>query len=260
MLMLAVLHKEITGDRWADWFDRLLANALPFSLLTTVAVLIGGIAQILPTVMMSKSQYTAEGPLPDPYSPLQLYGRDLYVMEGCYNCHSQMIRTLVGDVLRYGPYSRINDSIYDHPFQWGSKRTGPDLARIGGKYPHDWHYQHMLDPRQISGGSTMPAYPWLFKEKSEFDVLPSRIHAQRRLGVPYPAMSAETIVASARAEATSIAKELAAKGAPIEPDKKIVALIAYLQRLGKNSDSTQTPPAPSPTSSLNPPSSTNHVP
>jgi cytochrome c oxidase cbb3-type subunit I/II len=260
MLMMAVLHKEITGDRWSDWYDRLLANALPFSILTTVAVLIGGIAQILPTVMMSKSQYTAEGSLPDPYSPLQLYGRDLYVMEGCYNCHSQMIRTLVGDVLRYGPYSRINDSVYDHPFQWGSKRTGPDLARVGGKYSHDWHYQHMLDPRQISAGSTMPAYPWLFKQRSEFEVLPARINAQRKLGVPYPAMSSDSVIAAARTEATTIARELASKGAPIEPDKKIVALIAYLQRLGKPSDPSQAAPPPSASSALNPNSKTTHVP
>jgi cytochrome c oxidase cbb3-type subunit I/II len=181
-------------------------------------------------------------------------------MEGCYNCHSQMIRTLVGDVLRYGPYSRINDSVYDHPFQWGSKRTGPDLARVGGKYSHDWHYQHMLDPRQISAGSTMPAYPWLFKQRSEFEVLPARINAQRKLGVPYPAMSSDSVIAAARTEATTIARELASKGAPIEPDKKIVALIAYLQRLGKPSDPSQAAPPPSASSALNPNSKTTHVP
>ncbi len=231
-VMGAFLHQELTGGRWSDWYDRLLANALPFSVLTTIAVLIGGVSQILPTILMSKERIT-EGAGQEPYSPLQLYGRDLYVKEGCYNCHSQMIRTLAGDVLRYGPYSKAGESVYDHPFQWGSKRTGPDLARVGSKYPNVWHYHHMRDPRQISPGSTMPSYAWLLTERSEFEVLPARIGVQRRLGVPYEASSDASIIADAQKEAEAIAADLAVTGAPVAADRQIVALIAYLQRLGK---------------------------
>jgi len=232
VILGSVLHKELTAQKWTDWYDRLLANALPFSVLTTVAVLIGGVAQILPTILMSKERVT-EGVQNQPYSPLQLYGRDLYVKEGCYNCHSQMIRTLVGDVLRYGPYSKAGESMYDHPFQWGSKRTGPDLARVGGKYPNVWHFHHMRDPRQISPGSTMPAYEWLLSDKAQWEVVPSRIAVQRRLGVPYPESSEGQILSEIKSEAEAIATDLSLAGAPVPADRDIVALIAYLQRLGK---------------------------
>ena len=231
-VFVTILHKEATGTRWSEWYDRLLANALPFSALTTVAMLIGGVVQLLPTILMDKNSHQ-EGVHMEPYTALQLYGRDLYVKEGCYNCHSQMIRTLAGDVLRYGPYSKIGESIYDYPFQWGSKRTGPDLARIGGKYPSIWHYHHMRDPRQISPGSTMPAYSWLFTNVADLSVMPGRLAVQKRLGVPYANESDEQILASARIEAQAIATDLAAAGAPVNPDREIVALIAYLQRLGK---------------------------
>jgi cytochrome c oxidase cbb3-type subunit I/II len=231
-VMGAFLHKDLTGASWTDWYDKLLANALPFSVLTTIAVLIGGVAQILPTVLMSKENLM-EGVAQEPYSPLQLYGRDLYVKEGCYNCHSQMIRTLAGDVLRYGPYSKAGESAYDHPFQWGSKRTGPDLARVGGKYPNIWHFHHMRDPRQISPGSTMPNYEWLLREKADWEVIPRRIAVQRRLGVPYPEQTAAEILAEVRTEADGIASDLKTAGAAVEADRDIVALIAYLQRLGK---------------------------
>ncbi len=231
-VMGAFLHKDLTGASWTEWYDKLLANALPFSVLTTIAVLIGGVAQILPTVLVSKENLM-EGGAQEPYSPLQLYGRDLYVKEGCYNCHSQMIRTLAGDVLRYGPYSKAGESAYDHPFQWGSKRTGPDLARVGGKYPNIWHFHHMRDPRQISPGSTMPSYDWLLREKADWDVIPRRIAVQRRLGVPYPETSSADIFSEMRAEADGIAADLKTAGASVEADRDIVALIAYLQRLGK---------------------------
>jgi cytochrome c oxidase cbb3-type subunit I/II len=250
-LLGGLLHKEFTGARWSQWYDRLLASALPFSALTTVAILIGGVIQILPTLFLDKHQY-AEGVLTEPYSPLQLLGRDLYVKEGCYNCHSQMIRTLAGDVLRYGPYSKIGESLYDHPFQWGSKRTGPDLARIGKKYPNSWHFHHMRDPRQISPGSTMPAYPWLFTNPCDLSVLPKRIQVQRTLGVPYPPLSEDAILQEARAEASAIAADLTATGAPIAPDREIIALIAYLQRVGKTEAHPPSPPAPTAAAPLNP--------
>lgn len=238
-VMGAFLHKDLTGASWTDWYDKLLANVLPFSVLTTVAVLIGGIAQILPTVLISKDNLM-EGVAQEPYSPLQLYGRDLYVKEGCYNCHSQMIRTLAGDVLRYGPYSKAGESAYDHPFQWGSKRTGPDLARVGGKYPNVWHFHHMRDPRQISPGSTMPNYEWLLREKADWDVVPRRLAVQRRLGVPYPLQSDSEVLSDLRTEAEGIVADLKSAGAIVEADREIVALIAYLQRMGK----TAAHPAP----------------
>ena len=232
LALVVFWHKEMSGTRWSDWYARLLANALPFSALTTVAVLIGGAVQILPTVFLDKTRQT-EGVVTEPYSPLQLYGRDLYVKEGCYNCHSQMVRTLVGDVLRYGPYSKIGESLWDHPFQWGSKRTGPDLARVGGKYPNIWHFHHMQNPRNVSQGSTMPAYDWMQRDPVDWSVLPARLAVQRRLGVPYPEKPDAEIIADARAEALAVAADLKTAGAQVDADREIVALIAYLQRLGK---------------------------
>ena len=181
-----------------------------------------------------------EGRIQVPYTPLELAGRDIYVSEGCYNCHSQMIRTMVPEVLRYGDYSHLGEFVYDFPYQWGSKRTGPDLAREGGKRSDDWHYYHMLDPRSVSPGSNMPNYPWLFKKETKVDQLPNKIHAMRMLGVPYPIdLSEEEIQAQVDAQANEIVDRLAEKGAYTEPDKEIVALIAYLQKLGTYRDAQE---------------------
>src|SRR5215218_5593565 len=136
-----------------------------------IVIAIGGLVEITPLFYLKSTIEKVDGVRP--YTPLELAGRDIYVREGCYNCHSQMIRTLVPDVLRYGDYSRLGESMYDHPYQWGSKRTGPDLARVGGKYPDVWHLRHMEDPRSISVGSNMPAYPWLFKNNTDTAALPS---------------------------------------------------------------------------------------
>jgi cytochrome c oxidase cbb3-type subunit I/II len=175
-----------------------------------------------------------EGVRQIPYTPLELAGRDIYVREGCYLCHSQMIRTLVSDVLRYGPYSKLGESIYDHPFQWGSKRTGPDLARVGGKYPNIWHYEHMKNPRSTSLGSIMPNYPWLYGNNTDIASLPSKLHVQRELGVPYPFEDKRTIEQSVKRQEATIVADLAAAGAKVAPEREIVALIAYLQKLGKS--------------------------
>jgi cytochrome c oxidase cbb3-type subunit I/II len=223
---------EFSKAGWNDWYERLLANAVPFTALTTIAVFIGGLVQIIPTVMVNTGS-SVEGMRQIPYTPLELAGRDIYIREGCYNCHSQQIRTLVGDVLRYGEYSKIGESIYDYPYQWGSKRIGPDLAREGGKYPHSWHYFHMRDPRQISPGSTMPVYPWLFTDKTDTAALPNKIAVQRKIGVPYPPMKEIEIQQSCETQAAAITAELRAAGAEVPPDREIVALIAYLQKLGK---------------------------
>jgi len=217
---------------WSDWYEKLLLNALPFTLLTFLAVVAGGLIQIVPTVVAQKAQ-NVEDRLQIPYTPLELAGRDIYVREGCYLCHSQMIRTLVPDVLRYGDYSRLGESIYDHPYQWGSKRTGPDLARVGGKYPNVWHLRHMEDPRSISVGSIMPSYPWLLQDDTDVAALPAKIKVQRLLGVPYGALSAQQIFDQVDAQAKSISQDLRAAGAYVAPEKEIVALIAYLQHLGK---------------------------
>jgi cytochrome c oxidase cbb3-type subunit I/II len=231
-VVLAYAHFESRGKAWAGWYDRLLVNTAPFTVLTFIAVVAGGMIQIIPTVIAHKAA-NVEDRRQIPYSPLELAGRDIYVREGCYLCHSQMIRTLVPDVLRYGDYSRLGESIYDHPFQWGSKRTGPDLARVGGKYPNTWHLQHMEDPRRISAGSIMPPYPWLLSNNLDTSTLAAKISVQRTLGTPYPAWTAPQIMAKVATQAKEIANDLRANGAYVAPEKEIIALIAYLQHLGK---------------------------
>jgi cytochrome c oxidase cbb3-type subunit I/II len=144
-----------------------------------------------------------------------------------------MIRTLVPDVLRYGDYSRLGESIYDYPFQWGSKRTGPDLARVGGKYPNLWHFRHMEDPRAVSPGSNMPNYPWLFTGRTDVAALTSKLAVQRILGVPYPEYKDGDLLRIVNDQEKAITADLHAAGAVVEPDREIVALIAYLQKLGK---------------------------
>jgi cytochrome c oxidase cbb3-type subunit I/II len=144
-----------------------------------------------------------------------------------------MIRTLKSDVLRYGDYSRLGESIYDHPYQWGSKRTGPDLARVGGKYNNSWHFLHMRDPRVTSPESNMPTFPWLYEWKTDVDVLPKKIAVQRMIGVPFAPMTPEEIQKSVDEQSVAVAKDLRKEGNYIEPNREIVALIAYLQQLGK---------------------------
>jgi len=221
------------GKHWQDWYEKLLLNALPFSVLVFISVAAGGLVQIIPTVLVSKPD-NVEDRLQIAYTPLELAGRDIYVREGCYNCHSQMIRTMVPDVLRYGDYSRLGESIYDYPFQWGSKRTGPDLARVGGKYPDIWHLRHMEDPRSISAGSNMPSYPWLSTNNTDVASLPAKINVQRILGVPYGPLSPQQIFDDVNAQAKAISKGLREAGAYVAPEKEIIALIAYLQKLGQS--------------------------
>ena len=240
--VLAFSFYESGKNKWGDWYERLLVNSLPFTILTTVAVVAGGMIQIIPTVIAHRAA-NVEDRRQIPYTPLELAGRDIYVREGCYNCHSQMIRTLVPDVLRYGDYSRLGESIYDHPFQWGSKRTGPDLAREGGKYPNVWHLRHMEDPRSISVGSNMPNYPWLLANTLNTETLPAKISVQRTLGTPYPNWTPEQIATRVNEQAKTIAADLKAAGAFVAPDKEIIALIAFLQHLGQSENVTRAKPA-----------------
>ncbi len=232
-VLLAWANFESGRRQWGVWYDRLLVSALPFTALTFLAVVAGGLIQILPTIVINTAQ-NVEDRRQIPYTPLELAGRDLYIREGCYLCHSQMIRTLVPDVLRYGDYSRLGESIYDHPFQWGSKRNGPDLAREGGKYPDIWHFRHFENPRSLSVGSIMPNYPWLFTQRTDVAALPAKISVQRLLGVPYPDWTPAEIQAGVEAQAQTIVKGLRTEGALTAPDREVVALIAYLQTLGKS--------------------------
>src|SRR5690606_10883768 len=167
-----------------------------------------------------------------PYTALELQGRDLYIREGCVNCHSQTIRPFRSETARYGEYSKAGEFVYDRPFLWGSKRTGPDLHRIGGKYPHKWHYDHMLDPTITSPGSIMPQYPWLISQDIETKYLTGKMKVMRNLGVPYTDAEINNAVEDSEKQALDIVKDLAANQVEVEPNKEIVAMIAYLQRLG----------------------------
>src|SRR4051812_27147349 len=216
-------------QHWHRWIERRPVQMLVFSL---VAVAIGGILEIVPTFLIKNNVPTITSV--KPYTPLELQGRDIYVREGCYTCHSQMIRPFRDEVARYGEYSKAGEFIYDHPFQWGSKRTGPDLARIGGKYPNSWHYFHMRDPRQISPGSTMPDYPWLFSDKTDTAALSSKLAVQRKIGVPYPQMRDGETQQACDSQAGLVVPDLRTAGAEVPPDREIVALISYPKKLGKS--------------------------
>jgi cytochrome c oxidase cbb3-type subunit I/II len=213
------------------WHHLLEGRPLLFTVLTVIAILIGGVAEIIPSLVMQKSDERTVGTIP--YKPLELEGRDVYVREGCYTCHSQMIRPFLAETLRYGPRSTLADSIWDRPFQWGSKRTGPDLARIGGKYPSSWHYFHMTDPRSTSPGSNMPPYGFLSDRKIDPGASAGKLAAMQSLGVPYEDHQIAGAGDDVRTQAAAIAAELAAAGIEVDPESEMVALIAYLQSLGK---------------------------
>jgi cytochrome c oxidase cbb3-type subunit I/II len=201
-----------------------------FAVLTTVAISIGGIVEIAPMFSAKMGPQPLEGVTP--YTPLEVAGRDIYVREGCYLCHSQMVRPMRAELLRYGEWSRAGEYAYDRPFQLGSRRIGPDLHRVGGKYPDAWHYEHMRDPRSTSPGSIMPAYPWLLEDRVAMQDVFASVRALEKLGVPYMDVTQDNVAASVRAQARGIVKNLAGMQITTSPDREIVALIAYLQRLG----------------------------
>ncbi|MDB6027905.1 MAG: cytochrome oxidase Cbb3, partial [Verrucomicrobiales bacterium] len=221
---------RMTGneDPWKHrWLE---AKPMTLTALALVAVLIGGLVEIIPMYLIKENVPTISSV--KPYTPLEVMGRDIYIREGCVGCHSQMIRPFRSETERYGEYSKAGEFVYDHPFLWGSKRTGPDLHRIGGKYPDAWHFNHMDDPTSTSPGSIMPRYPWLLTQKIESNALPSRISALRKVGVPYPAGYEGKALADMNEQAAKIVTNLQVGSIKTEPDKEIVALIAYLQRLG----------------------------
>lgn len=226
-----VLKKGKDNHEGHSWHSVLEGKTALFVILSFLAVAIGGAVQIIPmvthpdAVSMTKKQTR--------YSALELMGRDVYLREGCYTCHSQMVRPLLEDVLRYGNHSEPWESMYDHPFQWGSKRTGPDLARVGGKYPNLWHYKHMIDPRSTSAGSIMPAYPWLEKDKANYKKISDKIAAMKALGVPYTDKEVKSAAKLAESQAKEISEALSWNdNVDLAWDSELTALIAYLQRLG----------------------------
>jgi cytochrome c oxidase cbb3-type subunit I/II len=209
------------------WIER---RPVPFIAATFVAIMIGGLLELIPTFAIESNVPTIASV--KPYSPLELQGRDIYIREGCYTCHSQMVRPFRSETERYGEYSKAGEFVYDHPFQWGSKRTGPDLHRIGGKYPNAWHYFHMADPRAVSPGSIMPAFPWLAENTLDEKSTARKISAMQTLGVPYPAGYSQIALDDLHEQAQRITSDLKQNSIDVSPDKEIVALIAYLQRLG----------------------------
>lgn len=202
-----------------------------FTALVIIGVVVGSIIEILPTLLAHK-YYAPDKSYAKPYTPLELMGRDIYIREGCYTCHSQMVRTLPSDILRYGERSRPEEFIYDHPFQWGSRRLGPDLARVGGKYPDSWHYYHMLDPRKVAQNSIMPSYKGLFKKDINYNIMVKKMGVMKKLGVPYSEEDVANAYAVAKRQSAEIAEGMKTQGVDEKmKEKEIMALIAYLQSL-----------------------------
>jgi cytochrome c oxidase cbb3-type subunit I/II len=213
------------GHRWLEGVP------VTFTVLSAIAVVIGGLIEIVPMFLIKENVPTIASV--KPYTPLEVLGRDLYIREGCVGCHSQMVRPFRSETERYGEYSKVGEFVYDHPFLWGSKRTGPDLHRVGGKYPDAWHFNHMENPRSTSPGSIMPNYPWLLSQKLDTTVAGDRLRALRKTGVPYTDAEIAGAAKSIEEQSKKVVANLAIgsiTNAP--PDREIVAMIAYLQRLG----------------------------
>lgn len=242
--LVKISQKRIAGEAYHPWLER---RPIRLTILATIVVLIGGVVQIVPTLMVESNIPTISEV--KPYTPLELEGRDIYIREGCVSCHSQMIRPFRSEVVRYGPYSRAGEFVYDHPFLWGSKRTGPDLHRLGKKYSDSWHFNHMYDPQSTSPGSLMPAYPWLNYNMLDTSMTLKKMEVMIALGVPYSEEDLATLTEQMEIQAAQIAdniledpqfaaayrqeKELYSADAfvPLK-NREIVALIAYMQRLG----------------------------
>jgi cytochrome c oxidase cbb3-type subunit I/II len=215
------------GGHWHRWIER---RPVQMIVISAVVILIGGIVEFIPTFLVQSNIPTIESV--KPYTPLELQGRDIYIREGCYTCHSQMVRPFRSETERYGEYSKAGEFVYDHPFQWGSKRTGPDLHREGGKYPNVWHYHHMIDPTIMSPGSIMPSYAFMSENELDISSTPAKIRAMQTLGVPYPDGYDTKANDDLMKQAQSIADDLKKNKVSIDSKKELIAMIAYLQRLG----------------------------
>ncbi len=236
------LPKEIneanhSNRHWHSWIERRPMQMLFWA---TIVILIGGLVEMIPMYVIKSNIPTITSV--KPYTPLELHGRDIYVREGCYTCHSQMIRPFRSETERYGEYSKAGEFVYDHPFQWGSKRTGPDLARTGTPKlykPDSWHFYHMIDPQSMSPGSIMPAYPWLAENKLDLKITPAKIRGMMKLGVPYEEGYDAVANDDLKKQATAIADGLNKSRIDISYDREMIALIAYLQRLGTDIDAEE---------------------
>ncbi len=223
---LSKIEQEHKGH-WHRWIERRPVQMLIASL---IVILIGGIIEIVPMLTIKSNVPTITSV--KPYTPLELHGRDIYVREGCYTCHSQMIRPFRSETERYGQYSKAGEFVYDHPFQWGSKRTGPDLAREGGKYPNSWHFNHMIDPTSMSPGSIMPVYDFMAEDDLDISTTAAKIRVMQKLGVPYSEGYDKKANEDLAVQAGAISEDLRKSGISVDPKKEIIAMIAYLQRLG----------------------------
>ncbi|MBX7149790.1 cytochrome-c oxidase, cbb3-type subunit I [bacterium] len=228
ILVVASVMMNKKGD--GSWHEVLEGKAFLFSFFVLISILIGGMVQIIPAVTVKSAVPMTHEAVP--YTALELEGRDIYRREGCYNCHTQMIRPMVPETMRYGAPSEAWESMYDHPFQWGSKRTGPDLARVGKKYPNLWHYKHMIDPRSTSAGSLMPTYPHLATQTLDYKDTASRMELMRTLGVPYTDAQISSAVEDAHKQGEVIANDLKQSQVNLSAQSELVALISYLQKLG----------------------------
>ncbi len=224
------LEKEYTGHESDHWHRKLERRPVQLLVLSLVVILIGGIIEMVPTFLVKSNVPTIASV--KPYTPLELHGRDVYISEGCNNCHSQMVRPFRHETERYGEYSKSGEFVYDHPFLWGSKRTGPDLHRVGGKYPDSWHYNHMIEPERMSPGSIMPVYSWMAETPIDTSMTRAKINAMRTLGVPYAEGYENEANADVVAQQNKIVQSLAVDNITAEPNSELVAIIAYLQRLG----------------------------
>jgi cytochrome c oxidase cbb3-type subunit I/II len=221
-----------TGEHWHRWIER---KPVQLMVLSLVVILIGGAIEIIPTFMVKSNVPTISSV--KPYTPLELQGRDIYLREGCYTCHSQMIRPFRSETERYGEYSKAGEFVYDHPFQWGSKRTGPDLAREGAgnlKKTNGWHFRHFREPSSLSNGSIMPTYEFMLRDNLDTSTTKAKINAMRTLGVPYEKGFENIANDSLMAQAKGIADNLVTEDIKVAPTKEVIALIAYIQRLGRD--------------------------
>ena len=225
---LAVIEEKHESDgHWHRWIEKRPIQLLVASL---VMILVGSLVELIPTFMVKSNVATIESV--KPYTSLELEGRDIYIREGCVSCHSQLVRPFRSETERYGEFSKSGEFVYDHPFLWGSKRTGPDLHREGGKYPDSWHYHHMREPGSMSPGSIMPNYAWLLEQTLNTSQTQDKLAAMKKLGVPYSTQEVNDAVKDLNTQAKAIQANLAAEKIKVNQDKEIIALIAYLQRLG----------------------------
>lgn len=225
------LEKSTLFKKGEFWHAVLEKKPVTFTVLAVIMIVIGGAVEMLPTFLIKSNIPTIASV--KPYTPLELQGRDIYIREGCNVCHSQWVRPFRSETERYmGEYSKAGEYVYDHPFLWGSKRTGPDLMRLGGKYPDSWHYHHMIDPRTMSPGSIMPRYQWLADQDLDVTTTVAKMKAMKTLGVPYTQYEIDNGNNALMTQANQISDNLKKEGIALESQKELVAVIAYLQRLG----------------------------